>query len=81
MRPHPDDLDDTLAAKHLIDETMLNVDPARERADEIADEFLKGRGRLERIAAEDFEQRFGFGLETGSFQLLRIFRRLRSSSL
>ena len=26
----------TLAAEHLIDETMLNVDPARERAGEIA---------------------------------------------
>ena len=37
MRPHPDDFDDALAAEHLIDETMLNVDPARERAGEIAD--------------------------------------------
>ena len=64
MGLHPDDFRDTLAAKHLIDETMLNVDPTRERAGEIADEFLKRRGRLERIATEDFEQRFGLGLET-----------------
>ena len=55
MRPHPDDFDHTLAAEHLIDETMMNVDPARERAGEIAYEFLKGRGRLERIGAQDFE--------------------------
>ncbi len=55
MRPHPDGFDDTLAAEHLIDETMLNVDPARERAGEIAYEFLKGRGRLERIGAQNFE--------------------------
>ena len=64
MSPHPDDLHNTLATKHLIDETMLNVDPTRERAGKIADEFLKGRRRLEGIASEDFEQRFGFGLET-----------------
>ena len=43
---------------------MLNIDPARERTGEIPDEFLKGRGRLEGIATEDFEQRFGFGLQT-----------------
>jgi hypothetical protein len=64
MRPHADDFHDTLAAEHLIDETMLNVDPAQERACEIAEEFLKGRRRLEATANEDFEQRFGFGLET-----------------
>ena len=63
MRPHPDDFHNTLAAEHLIDETMLNVDPTGECAGEIADEFLKGRRRLEGIAT-DFEQRFGFWLET-----------------
>ena len=64
MRPHPNDFHDPLAAEHLIDETMLNADPARERTDEIPDEFLKGRRRLKGIAAKDLEQQFGFGLET-----------------
>jgi len=72
MCPHPDHLHDPLAAEDLIDEAMVDVDPAREGAGEIAEEFLKGRGRLEVIVAQDLQQGLGFGLESGAAQFLRV---------
>jgi len=32
MRPHPEDLDDTLHVKHLVDQPVLDVDAPGERA-------------------------------------------------
>jgi hypothetical protein len=36
MRPHPDDFHDSLAAEHLVDEAMVDVDAARAGSGEIA---------------------------------------------
>jgi hypothetical protein len=63
MRPHPDHFHNPLAAQSLIDETMVDVDAAQERSREIAEEFLKGRWRLEGIVAQDLQQGLGFGLD------------------
>jgi hypothetical protein len=76
VRPHPDDLHDSLAAEDLVNEAVVDVDAAREGAGEIAEEFFERRRRLERIDAEDFEQGFGFGIESGAAELLCVFRGL-----
>jgi len=45
MRPHPEYLNDPLAAKHLIDEAVMDVDAAGERTSQIAGQlFERPRG-------------------------------------
>src|SRR3954465_182411 len=77
MRPHPNHFHDALAAEDLIDEAMVDVDSPREGSVEIAEELLEGRRRLEGIGAEDFEQGFGFRLQSGAAEFLCVFRSLR----
>jgi hypothetical protein len=55
MGPHPEDLHCSLRVKNLVDEAMLDVDPPREGAFEIADQLFVGRRSLPRIPAEDFQ--------------------------
>ncbi len=50
--PHPQDLDDAFAGQDLIDKAMLNVDPARECAFQVANQLLKGWWSLERVTSE-----------------------------
>ena len=39
MRPHPEHLHDPLLLQHLIDEAVLDVDPARVRARQVPDDL------------------------------------------
>ena len=41
VRPHPDDLDDSLLLEDLIDETMLDVDPPRAGSGKVAKQLLE----------------------------------------
>jgi hypothetical protein len=41
MGPHPEDFNNLLFLKNLIDESMLNVDSSRIGTREIADKFLE----------------------------------------
>ena len=59
MGPHPENLDRPFRLQHLIDEAMMNVDPARESAFKIADQLLERRRAPPRISAKDHEQSLG----------------------
>ncbi len=61
MRPHAQHFHHSRVGENLIDEPMLNVDPARQGAIEIAHQSLEGRWILEGIAREEFEQPLDFG--------------------
>src|SRR5205807_8942051 len=76
MRPHPDDLDDSLVPQDLIHKTMLKVDPARISSGQIAEQFLVRRRTPEGIFSKDFEERLHFRPESGSIHPLRIPSRL-----
>ena len=69
---HADDLHRPLPLEDLVDEAVVDVDPAGEGASEIADQLLEpGRG-LEWIPRDDLEQGFGVPSQAGSRQLPRI---------
>ena len=61
VRPHAQHFHHTLVRENLIDQSMLDVDPARQGAIKIAHQSLEGRRTLEGIAREDFEQQLDFG--------------------
>lgn len=58
VRPHPQDLDDPITLEDLIDEAVLDVDPAGLGASEIAERLLEGRLRPPRILSEDSKEFF-----------------------
>ena len=73
MRPEADDFDGPDVFQDLIDEPVLDVDPAGVRADEVADEFfVRGRG-LEGILTKDGQQGFGFETQPRRGELLGVF--------
>ena len=49
MRPHPDDFHDSLAAEDVVDQAMVDVDAAGERARQVSDQLFEWRRSLERI--------------------------------
>lgn len=49
VAPESEDFDHALFGKHLIDKTVLDVDPARVRSREISDQLLVGRRLPERV--------------------------------
>lgn len=55
VRPHTEHFDRLDVLKNLIDESVLNVDPPRVGARQVADELLIGRGCLKRILCENFK--------------------------
>lgn len=65
MRPHADDFDRADFAEDLADEAMVNVDAPGIGAGQVADELLKCRRILKRVAAQQFEQRFGLRAKAG----------------
>src|SRR5437879_6076376 len=75
--PHPDHFHNLLAAKYLIDKTVMKVDPPRERARKVANELLEGRRRLEGFAAQNVDQSFSLRFESRPSQLLCVFCSLR----
>jgi hypothetical protein len=55
MGPHPDHFNDMILFQYLIDESMLDVDPAGIGAFEVADQFFKERWILKWIFLEDIQ--------------------------
>lgn len=64
-----------LVLEDLVDEPVLDVDPARVRAAQVTDELLERRRRAERILFERAEKRLRFGSESGGRQELRVLLR------
>ena len=63
MGPHTQNLHGALILQYLVDEPVLQVDPAGVRTRKIADElFVRGRV-LKGILAQNREQRFCLGTE------------------
>lgn len=56
LGPHADDLDRLLLCINLIDEAMLNIDPAGERSRQIADELFVGWRILEGVVGQNIEK-------------------------
>ena len=73
MRPHPNDFHNTSIFEDLINEAMLNVDTARIRTGQITNELLISRRTLERVDFKNFEQFFGFWLQSSGSKFLCIF--------
>ena len=76
IRPHPQDLDDLLLFQHLIDESMLDIDPPRESARQIADQFFVGRWILEGMCRKNSKKLFGRWLKPGLLDFASILYRL-----
>ncbi len=75
MSPHPDDFDDFLVLKDLIDQTVLNVDASRVGTGKVTYQLLKGGRRLERILSENFQESFSldvFGLTCALLRFLEL---------
>jgi hypothetical protein len=49
MGPHPDHFNDAVLFQHLIDKSMLDVDPAGIGACQVANQFFIGRWVLKRV--------------------------------
>ena len=76
MGPHPDHFDDALRVQDLVHQPMLNVDPARTGAREIANEFLETRRRLSRILPQNLEKLLGLLLEPAAREFAGVSLRL-----
>ena len=73
MRPEADDFDGPQILQHLIDESVLDVNPAGVRAGEVADEFFIRRRGLVGILTKYGQQRFGFGTQPSRGELFGVF--------
>jgi hypothetical protein len=51
MCPHAQDADDFLVRKDLVDQTMMDIDPARVGARQVTDQLSNGGGRANRSLA------------------------------
>jgi len=56
VRPHPQDQDYPLLREHLVDETMLDVDPTGAAARQVAHQTLVGRRAGEGIVRDDVKK-------------------------
>ncbi len=59
MRPHPEDFDGPFFLQDLVDQAMLDVDPAGAGTREVSHELFVVRRVLERIFAEDLQELLG----------------------
>jgi hypothetical protein len=71
--PHPEDLYRTVRVQNLIDQAMLDVDPARVSSFEVTDQFLEGWRALSRIAAEDLQEFLRFFAKSASREFPSVF--------
>ena len=76
VRPHSQDLHNSLLVEDLVDETMLDADSPGVRPGEIANELLETGRRPARVAPDDREEFFGLGSQTRASKLLGILLRL-----
>ena len=72
VRPQPQHLHDVLFLQDLINEPVLNVDPARTGSRKIPDQLFKRWRVTERIDLEDSKQLLRFRLQSGRRKLLRV---------
>jgi len=68
VRPHPEDLDHSLFLQDLINEPVLNRDPARESTGEVADELLEPRRLSVGVFPENLEQFFRLRSKAGAIE-------------
>ena len=76
MRPHPQNLDDRIFFKDLVDQSVLNVDASRISTFEIAQQLLVARRCLVWIVSKDFKQPFGLWSKPRGSKLLRVLASL-----
>ena len=72
VRPHPEHLHHPLLPQDLIDEPVLNRDPARQGAGQVSDEFFETRRLSVRVSAEKLQQSFGLRSKAGAIQLASV---------
>jgi hypothetical protein len=78
VRPKTQNLNYAKIVENLIDQSMLDVDTARVRARQVANQFLEwGRGLI-RIRCQDSQKLLSFVLESCGGQFLRILLGLPS---
>ena len=59
MRPHPDDFNGLKIFQNLINQPVLDIDPAGIGTGQVADKFFVGRGNFAGIFFDDFQESFG----------------------
>lgn len=64
VRPHAKNFHDPFSLEDLIDEAVVDIDPARVCPGEIAAERFKRGRRSKGVVSEDFEKRFGLEFES-----------------
>ena len=67
--PHPDDLHRFDVIQNLINQAMLDIDPAGASAGEVADELFIRRRGLIWVPRKDSEELFRLGLKAGTGDL------------
>lgn len=70
--PQTDHFDGPALFQDLVDEPVLDGDPARVGPGEIPDQLLVGRGDAEGIAPEQVKQDLSFGPQAGGGQFFRV---------
>ena len=78
VSPHSQDLHHAFARQHLVDKSMLNVDPSRAGAVEITHQLLEGRRALERVTGKQLEELLDLRSEWRPRGLARVLLRRRS---
>lgn len=68
MRPHSNHFYDALLVEDLIDDPVLNGNPARKGASQISDEFLESRRSPVWVLTEKVQELFGFRTKAGAIQ-------------
>ncbi len=74
--PHPYDLHNVAVFEHLINETMLDIDPPGICSSQITDEFFVPWRSLERVLFEDRKQFLRFRFQSRSRKFFGIFSSL-----
>ena len=72
VRPHSKHLHNPLLLEHLIDQTVLNIDPSQTGASQVADQFLVGWRGLERVLGQNCQQGLGFFFQSGGSKFFGI---------
>ena len=77
MGPHAQHFYDAGRFENLVNQAVLNIDPAGVGALKIADELFKRRWGLERIGGQNFQNRFCLRSQAGLSDPLGVLPRLR----
>ena len=72
MRPHSNDLHNPFIFENLVDQSMLDIDPARICPSQITNKFFVSGRSLEGIDFKNFEEFLGFGFQPGRREFLSI---------